>query len=56
MPVIGKLDIDRIWQKIEKPMTAIYFLSGPPPMLSRFSNDLYSHGISPDQIRIDAWE
>ena len=56
MPVIGKLDIDWIWQKIEKPMTAVYFLSGPPPMLSRFSNDLTSYGISSNQIRIDTWE
>jgi ferredoxin-NADP reductase len=56
LPVIGKLDIQRIMGKIENPMTAVYFLSGPPLMLSRFSNDLNSLGISTKQIRIDAWE
>ncbi len=56
LPVIGKLDIPRIMGKIVNPITAVYFLSGPPLMLSRFSNDLNSLGISTKQIRIDAWE
>jgi predicted ferric reductase len=54
--VIGKLDIQWIWGKIKNPLTAVYFLSGPPLMLNRFSNDLSSLGIPTSQIRIDAWE
>ena len=55
-PMIGKLDAHLIWQEIEKPMHAIYYLSGPPAMLKRFSSELNSCGISNNQIHIDAWE
>lgn len=55
-PLIGKLDIHRIWQIIEEPRSAIYYLSGPPAMLKQFSTDLDLLGISKRQIRIDAWE
>lgn len=53
---IGRLAIDWIWQSLPAPANAVYFLSGPPPMLNRFSNDLRSREVPGQHIRIDAWE
>lgn len=36
--------------------SAIYYLAGPPPMVTALSNDLAKRGVSVDQIRVDAWE
>ena len=39
-----------------RPPTSVFYLSGPPIMLSTLSRDLASRGVPPDRIRTDAWE
>ena len=37
------------------PSTAIFYLSGPPEMISALSDGLAEAGVTPDRIRVDAW-
>jgi len=53
---IGCLSVQAVWPKIRDHLRAIYYISGPPPMLKTISHDLRGMGIRPDAIRIDAWE
>ncbi len=53
---IGALSVEWVWKSLENPAKAVFFLSGPPPMLKRFSTDLKSYKVPEKQIRIDAWE
>jgi len=43
-----------LWDTIR--LVATYYISGPPPMLKVLSRDLSNLGVSPEAIRIDAWE
>lgn len=52
----GRLSVDAIWPWVPNPSEAIYYVSGPPPMLKTITQDLRSQGIRADAIRIDAWE
>lgn len=52
----GQLAIEWIWERIPSPADAVFFLSGPPPMLNRFSIDLKSHLVPSQRILIDAWD
>lgn len=36
--------------------TAVYFLAGPPGMISMFTGELAGRGIGPERIVVDAWE
>jgi ferredoxin-NADP reductase len=54
--MIGRLSVSAMWQRIENPLAATYYLSGPPPMLKGCSRDLSERGVCADAIRIDAWE
>ncbi len=53
--IIGRLSVAPVWPMIRHPLEATYYLSGPPPMLKSFSQDLRHLGICADAIRIDAW-
>jgi ferredoxin-NADP reductase len=53
---VGRLSVKAMWQHIENPPTATYYISGPPPMLKTISHDLNESGIRADAIRTDAWE
>ncbi|MEE9910722.1 MAG: FAD-dependent oxidoreductase [Deltaproteobacteria bacterium] len=52
----GCLSVSALWPRFTDPFTADYYLSGPPAMLKGLSQDLISHGIRPDAVRMDAWE
>lgn len=52
----GQLSIDEICRSLSSPEQYVYYLSGPPPMLKSFKDQLYSRGINKDSVRIDAWE
>lgn len=54
--IVGRLSVAAMWQRIENPLAATYYISGPPSMLTAISRDLSERGICPDAIRIDAWE
>jgi ferredoxin-NADP reductase len=52
----GIITLDRIWQGLENAGNAVFYLSGPPVMLSVLSKGLSLKGIDKNSIRIDAWE
>ena len=53
---VGRLSVAAMWQGIENPLGATFYISGPSPMLKVISHDLSERGIRADAIRIDAWE
>jgi NAD(P)H-flavin reductase len=53
---IGYLSVEPVWPKVLNPRVAMYYLSGPPAMLSAVSQDLLKRNISPESIHVDAWE
>jgi ferredoxin-NADP reductase len=48
----GRISLDAVL----RPLTSVFYLSGPPVMLNTLSADLRSRGLAPEQIRTDAWE
>lgn len=54
--IVGRLSVAAMWQRIENPLSATYYISGPPPMLKAISRDLNERGMRADAIRMDAWE
>jgi ferredoxin-NADP reductase len=52
----GIISLEAMWSQIINPFRATFFLSGPPAMLKGMSKELRDRGISPEAIRIDAWE
>ena len=52
----GSLSVDKIWQAVEDPKRANFYLSGPIAMISAFKTGLLDKGIKPERIRIDEWE
>lgn len=54
--VRGRLDIDAIYRKSSDLQNPVFFLSGPPVMISAFESRLGSLNVNPDRIRIDEWE
>jgi ferredoxin-NADP reductase len=53
---VGRLSVAAMWQHIENPLAATYYISGPPQMLKVIARDLSGQGIRADAIRMDAWE
>jgi NAD(P)H-flavin reductase len=51
----GRLSIQSIIPLILNPLNTDFYLSGPPAMLKKLSNDLKSQAIIPEHIKIDAW-
>lgn len=35
---------------------ALFYLAGPPVMISALSSSLRTHGVGPELVRVDAWE
>jgi ferredoxin-NADP reductase len=54
--VVGRVSIAVLWQHLENPFMATYYISGPPEMIKILSGDLKQRGVGADSIRIDAWE
>lgn len=54
--IVGRLSVAAMWQRVENPLAATYYISGPPPMLKAISHDLSERGVLADAIRMDAWE
>jgi ferredoxin-NADP reductase len=52
----GRLGVDRAWPRIASLPEPVFYLSGPPPMLGALTKQLLGRGVSPERIRIDAWE
>lgn len=52
----GRLEVDAAWPTIAPLHDPVFYLSGPPPMLTALTAQLRGRGVSADDIRIDAWE
>jgi len=50
----GGLDIDAI--HAAAPQNSLFYLSGPPVMITVFKNRLRDLGVEPECIRVDDWE
>lgn len=52
----GRLSVDEVWPLVDRLSRPVFYLSGPPKMISALSAQLGNRGVSPDDIRTDAWE
>ena len=52
----GRVSVDAVWPRLQRPLDASYYISGPPPMLRGIGQDLRGRHIAPEAIHIDAWE
>jgi ferredoxin-NADP reductase len=52
----GPLQVSAAWPAIEALHNPVFYLSGPPQMLSALTAQLRQHGVSQEVIRTDAWE
>jgi len=52
----GRLSIDAIWEETNKISDPVYFVSGPPIMITLFKQQLFSKGVKLENIKIDEWE
>jgi ferredoxin-NADP reductase len=54
--IAGRVTVDAIWPRVERPFKTGYYISGPPSMLRSIGDALRARDISPEAIHIDAWE
>jgi ferredoxin-NADP reductase len=52
----GRINLDLVWNSIPNPLATTYYLAGPPGMLQILQAGLIHRNVSPDLIKIDAWE
>ena len=52
----GPLGVDAAWPAIATLVDPIFYLSGPPQMLTALTAELLVRGVPSDEIRTDAWE
>ncbi len=53
---LGRIDLEAVWPLLPNPAASVFYLSGPPVMLTALTEQLKARGLPPDQIRLDAWE
>ncbi len=52
----GRISLPHVWQLFPNPKESIFYLAGPPVMISALSSGLHNYGARPGQIRVDAWQ
>jgi ferredoxin-NADP reductase len=52
----GPINVAAVLARVPEPAGKVFYLSGPPVMLSALSADLKSQGLPADHVRTDAWE
>jgi ferredoxin-NADP reductase len=52
----GRLSVEAVWQTVAGLHAPVFYLSGPPQMTSALSPQLEARGVSPSDIKTDAWE
>jgi ferredoxin-NADP reductase len=52
----GRVSVEAVWPRLDRPFDTTYYISGPPPMLKTLGQDLRGRNISPEAIHVDAWE
>ena len=52
----GCLSLEKVWNQLEKPNEATYYIAGPPAMIQSLTANLLKKGVSSEMIKVDAWE
>jgi ferredoxin-NADP reductase len=52
----GRISLDLVWPRVPEPANKVFYISGPPVMLTALSGQLKARGLAPERIRTDAWE
>jgi NAD(P)H-flavin reductase len=52
----GCLSLETIWNRLENPQETTYYIAGPPAMIQALTGNLLKKNISPEMIKVDAWE
>jgi ferredoxin-NADP reductase len=52
----GRLQVAAAWPAINMLDDPVFYLSGPPQMLTALTVQLHERGVPPAAVRIDAWE
>ena len=52
----GRLEVNAAWPATSALDEPLFYLSGPPAMLGALTEQLRGRDVSPERIRIDAWE
>jgi ferredoxin-NADP reductase len=52
----GRISLDQVWTEAAEPAGKVFYLSGPPIMLTTLGQQLQARGVPPERIRTDAWE
>jgi ferredoxin-NADP reductase len=52
----GRIDTKAVFESISQPLSATYYLAGPPEMIQNLASGLVQQGVPPDRILADAWE
>ncbi len=52
----GRLSLEGIWDKLANPQKTTFYMAGPPAMIQVLTGSLLNKDISPEMIKIDAWE
>ena len=52
----GCLSLEKVWNQLEKPREATYYMAGPPAMIQTLTENLLKKGVSSETIKVDAWE
>jgi NAD(P)H-flavin reductase len=52
----GCLSLEAIWNRLENPQETTYYIAGPPAMIQALTGNLLKKDISPEMIKVDAWE
>jgi len=52
----GRLEVAAAWPAVATRTDPVFYLSGPPPMLSALTEQLRGRGVPTEDVRTDAWE
>lgn len=52
----GRIALEVLWKEVPAPTEQVWYLSGPPPMLSTLGSGLRARGVAAENVRTDAWE
>jgi NAD(P)H-flavin reductase len=53
--VADRIDPNRFWPRLQNPAAYLFYLSGPPVMLTSLSAALRAKQVTAESIKIDAW-
>ena len=52
----GRIVLGEVWPQLVGPASRVYYLSGPPDMLTALGADLQARGVKANSVHTDAWE